>query len=185
MRCPYCKHEDSRVIDSRATDDGMTIRRRRECTACGKRFTTYEVVEKLPLMVIKHDGRREVFKRDKILNGIIRSCDKRDISMERIIGLVNEIERDIRNTMEREISSQDIGQLVMERLKDFDDVAYIRFASVYRKFADISSFLEELQDMQARKQREQAQKKETALSKPQEAKKAAELEEHKEKDGNL
>ena len=105
----------------------MTIRRRRECTACGKRFTTYEVVEKLPLMVIKHDGRREVFKRDKILNGIIRSCD--------------------------------IGRLVMERLKDFDDVAYIRFASVYRKFADISSFLEELQDMQARKQREQKKQK--------------------------
>ena len=144
MRCPYCKHEDSRVIDSRATDDGMTIRRRRECNACGKRFTTYEVVEKLPLMVIKHDGRREVFKRDKILNGIIRSCDKRDISMERI-----------RNTMDREISSQDIGRLVMEHLKDFDDVAYIRFASVYRKFADISSFLEELQNMQQRKQRAQ------------------------------
>ena len=138
MRCPYCKHEDSRVIDSRATDDGMTIRRRRECSACGKRFTTYEVVEKLPLMVIKHDGRREVFKRDKILNGVIRSCDKRDI----------------RNTMDREISSQDIGRLVMEHLKDFDDVAYIRFASVYRKFADISSFLEELQNMQQRKQRE-------------------------------
>ncbi len=137
----------------------MTIRRRRECTACGKRFTTYEVVEKLPLMVIKHDGRREVFKRDKILNGIIRSCDKRDISMDRIMNLVNEIERDIRNTMDREISSQDIGRLVMERLKDFDDVAYIRFASVYRKFADISSFLEELQDMQARKQREQKKQK--------------------------
>ena len=154
MRCPYCKHEDSRVIDLRATDDGMTIRRRRECSACGKRFTTYEVVEKLPLMVIKHDGRREVFKRDKILNGIIRSCDKRDISMERILNLVNEIERDIRNTMDREISSQDIGRLVMEHLKDFDDVAYIRFASVYRKFADISSFLEELQNMQQRKQRE-------------------------------
>ena len=105
-------------------------------------------------MVIKHDGRREVFKRDKILNGIIRSCDKRDISMERILNLVNEIERDIRNTMDREISSQDIGRLVMEHLKDFDDVAYIRFASVYRKFADISSFLEELQNMQQRKQRE-------------------------------
>ena len=143
MRCPYCKHEDSRVIDSRATDDGMTIRRRRECNACGKRFTTYEVVEKLPLMVIKHDGRREVFKRDKILNGIIRSCDKRDISMERILNLVNEIERDIRNTM------------VLKRLAKIDKVAYIRFASVYRKFADISSFLEELQNMQQRKQRAQ------------------------------
>ena len=106
----------------------------------------------MPLMVVKHDGRREVFKRDKILNGIIRSCDKRDISMERIIALVNEIERDIRNTMDQEISSQEIGNLVMEKLKDFDDVAYIRFASVYRKFADISSFLEELRDLQARKE---------------------------------
>ena len=155
MRCPYCGYLESKVIDSRPAEEGATIRRRRECLACGKRFTTYEVVEKLPLMVIKHDGRREVFRRDKILNGIIRSCDKRDISMERILNLVNEIERDIRNTMDREISSQDIGRLVMEHLKDFDDVAYIRFASVYRKFADISSFLEELQNMQQRKQRAQ------------------------------
>ena len=154
MRCPFCQNPDTQVIDSRAPEEGYAIRRRRKCPACGKRFTTYEVVEKLPLMVIKHDGRREVFKRDKILNGIIRSCDKRDISMERILNLVNEIERDIRNTMDREISSQDIGRLVMEHLKDFDDVAYIRFASVYRKFADISSFLEELQNMQQRKQRE-------------------------------
>ena len=152
MRCPYCKQADSRVVDSRATEDGTTIRRRRECNGGGRRFTTYEVVEKMPLMVVKHDGRREVFKRDKILNGIIRSCDKRDISMERIIALVNEIERDIRNTMDQEISSQEIGNLVMEKLKDFDDVAYIRFASVYRKFADISSFLEELRDLQARKE---------------------------------
>ncbi|SFT87651.1 transcriptional repressor NrdR [Selenomonas sp. GACV-9] len=151
MKCPFCKQADSRVIDSRAAEDGTTIRRRRECNGCGKRFTTYEVVEKLPLMVVKQDGRREVFKRDKILNGVVRSCDKRDISMERIVALVNEIERDVRNTMEQEVPSSKIGELVMNRLKDFDEVAYIRFASVYRKFADISSFLEELKVLQAHK----------------------------------
>ena len=149
MKCPFCNHNDSRVIDSRSAEDGTTIRRRRECVSCGRRFTTYEVVEKLPLMVIKQDGRREVFKRDKILNGVIRSCDKRDISMERIVGLVNAIERDIRNTMEQEISSAKIGELVMNRLKEFDEVAYIRFASVYRKFTDIGSFMQELNELQA------------------------------------
>lgn len=151
MKCPFCKEADSRVIDSRAAEDGATIRRRRECNGCGKRFTTYEVVEKSPLIVVKQDGRREVFKRDKILNGVIRSCDKRDISMERIVNLVNDVERDIRNTMEQEVSSAKIGELIMKKLKDFDEVAYIRFASVYRKFADISSFLEELKDLQAHK----------------------------------
>lgn len=151
MKCPFCNHNDSRVIDSRSAEDGTTIRRRRECVSCGRRFTTYEVVEKLPLMVIKQDGRREVFKRDKILNGVIRSCDKRDISMERIVSLVNAIERDIRNTMEQEISSAKIGELVMNRLKEFDEVAYIRFASVYRKFTDIGSFMQELNELQAQK----------------------------------
>lgn len=151
MKCPFCNHNDSRVIDSRSAEDGTTIRRRRECVSCGRRFTTYEVVEKLPLMVIKQDGRREVFKRDKILNGVIRSCDKRDISMERIVGLVNVIERDIRNTVEQEISSAKIGELVMNRLKEFDEVAYIRFASVYRKFTDIGSFMQELNELQAQK----------------------------------
>ena len=158
MKCPFCKQADSRVIDSRAAEDGTTIRRRRECNGCGKRFTTYEVVEKLPLMVVKQDGRREVFKRDKILNGVVRSCDKRDISMERIVALVNEIERDVRNTMEQEVASSKIGELVMNRLKDFDEVAYIRFASVYRKFADISSFLEELKVLQAHKGEETKEK---------------------------
>lgn len=157
MKCPYCHRADSRVIDSRAADDGTTIRRRRECNGCGKRFTTYEVVEKTPLMVVKRDGRREIFKRDKILNGIIRSCDKRDISMERISEFVNSIERDIRNTMVQEVSSAKIGELVMERLKDFDEVGYIRFASVYRRFADISNFLEELNELQAHKVRTQVE----------------------------
>ena len=145
MRCPFCKEEDSRVVDSRAADDGNTIRRRRECTSCGKRFTTYETVEKIPLMVIKNDGRRVVFDRNKLLNGLIRSCDKRDIPTERIVALADEIEKELRNTMDREVYTRDIGELVMEKLKDFDEVAYIRFASVYRKFADISGFREELE----------------------------------------
>ena len=145
MRCPFCKEEDSRVVDSRAADDGNTIRRRRECTSCGKRFTTYETVEKIPLMVIKNDGRRVVFERNKLLNGLIRSCDKRDIPTERIVALADEIEKELRNTMDREVYTRDIGELVMEKLKNFDEVAYIRFASVYRKFADISGFREELE----------------------------------------
>lgn len=145
MRCPFCKAPDSRVIDSRAADEGMTIRRRRECGECARRFTTYEVVEKLPLMVVKRDNRREPFNRDKLLTGIIRSCDKRDISMEQITNFVAEIERDIRNSTEPEVPSEKIGEIVMERLKDFDEVAYIRFASVYRKFDDITNFIEELE----------------------------------------
>ncbi len=117
MRCPFCKEEDSRVIDSRSADDGNTIRRRRECTSCGKRFTTYETVEKIPLMVIKNDGRRVVFDRNKLLNGLIRSCDKRDIPTERIVALADEIEKELRNTMDREVYTRDIGELVMEKLK--------------------------------------------------------------------
>ena len=132
MRCPFCKAPDSRVIDSRAADEGMTIRRRRECGECARRFTTYEVVEKLPLMVVKRDNRREPFNRDKLLTGIIRSCDKRDISMEQITNFVAEI----------------------ERLKDFDEVAYIRFASVYRKFDDITNFIEELETLRAHRGKE-------------------------------
>lgn len=152
MRCPFCKKADSRVIDSRAADDGNTIRRRRECTGCGKRFTTYEVIEKIPLMVIKNDGRRQVFDRNKLLNGLIRSCDKRDIPTERIVSLANDIEKELRNTMDREVTAQAIGELVMEKLKGFDEVAYIRFASVYRKFADISNFRDELDGLiQAKK----------------------------------
>ena len=147
MRCPYCKQLDSRVIDSRGADDGNSIRRRRECTSCGRRFTTYEVVEKMPLMVIKNDGRRVVFDKNKILNGLIRSCEKRNIPTEQVLALADEIERELRNTMEREITTKAIGELVMEKLKNFDEVAYIRFASVYRKFADISMFKEELEEL--------------------------------------
>ena len=151
MRCPYCGKPDSRVVDSRAADEGRTIRRRRECGSCGKRFTTYEVVEQVPLMVIKNDGRREPFQRQKLLNGLIRSCEKRDIKTERIVALADEIEREARSTMEREISSKKLGEMVMEHLKDFDDVAYIRFASVYRKFADISGFISELDELREAK----------------------------------
>ena len=147
MRCPSCKELDSRVIDSRAADDGNSIRRRRECTSCGRRFTTYEVVEKMPLMVIKNDGRRVVFDKNKILNGLIRSCEKRNIPTEQVLALADERERELRNTMEREITTKAIGELVMEKLKNFDEVAYIRFASVYRKFADISMFKEELEEL--------------------------------------
>jgi transcriptional repressor NrdR len=147
MRCPYCKQLDSRVIDSRGADDGNSIRRRRECTACGRRFTTYEVVEKMPLIVIKNDGRRVVFDHDKLLNGLIRSCDKRNIPTEKIVALADEIERELRNTMDREVTTKAIGEMVMEKLRNFDEVAYIRFASVYRKFADISMFKEELEEL--------------------------------------
>ena len=154
MKCPFCKQPDSRVVDSRAADDGTTIRRRRECPECGRRFTTYEAVEKMPLMVVKRDNRREPFSRDKLMTGIIRSCDKRDISMEQITNFVAEIERDIRNRTEPEVPSEKLGEIVMERLKDFDEVAYIRFASVYRKFDDITNFTEELETLRAHKGKE-------------------------------
>ncbi len=155
MRCPYCGQADSRVVDSRAADDGTTIRRRRECTGCGRRFTTYEVVEKVPLMVIKNDGRREPFQQEKLLNGLIRSCEKRDIPMERIVQLAHAIEREVRNTMEREIPSKKLGQIVMDHLRDFDEVAYIRFASVYRKFADIGNFITELDELRESKKKKE------------------------------
>lgn len=155
MRCPYCGQADSRVVDSRAADDETTIRRRRECTGCGRRFTTYEVVEKVPLMVIKNDGRREPFQQEKLLNGLIRSCEKRDIPMERIVQLAHAIEREVRNTMEREIPSKKLGQIVMDHLRDFDEVAYIRFASVYRKFADIGNFITELDELRESKKKKE------------------------------
>ncbi len=147
MRCPYCKKADSRVVDSRAAEDGNTIRRRRECSGCGRRFTTYEVVEKIPLMVIKKSGNRQVFDKNKLMNGLIRSCDKRVVSMDQIKAIADDVERVLRNSMDQEITTEHIGELVMERLKNFDEVAYIRFASVYRKFKDIGSFRDELDDL--------------------------------------
>lgn len=145
MKCPYCSYEESKVIDSRSADEGSSIRRRRECLACAKRFTTYEMIEKLPLVVIKKDGRREFFDRAKLLNGIIRSCEKRPISLDTMENLVDKVEQEIRNTIEREVATGLIGEIVMRYLKEVDQVAYVRFASVYRQFADIENFMQELQ----------------------------------------
>ncbi|MGE5591493.1 MAG: transcriptional regulator NrdR [Bacillota bacterium] len=147
MNCPYCHHPDSKVLDSRPTEEGHAIRRRRECLACGRRFTTYEKVEEVPLMVVKKDGRRVAFDRSKVLAGIVKACEKRPIPLARLEELADEIERDLRNRMEPEISSTDIGEKVMEKLRDLDEVAYVRFASVYRQFTDINRFREELEKL--------------------------------------
>ena len=144
MRCPFCNTEDSKVIDSRPTDEGARIRRRRECLACTKRFTTYEIIESLPIIVIKKDKSRETFDRDKLMNGILRACEKRPVSINTLDNMIDEIETTIQNSLDREVTSDKIGELVMEKLKAIDEVAYIRFASVYRKFQDISTFMEEL-----------------------------------------
>ncbi|MEG1500636.1 MAG: transcriptional regulator NrdR [Clostridiales bacterium] len=148
MKCVFCGNDDSKVLDSRPVEDGKAIRRRRECAVCGKRFTTYERVDELPIIVIKKDDRRELFDRGKILSGLIKACDKRSVPWEILENIVFDIEREIRNRLEREISSQDIGEMVMERLRSIDQVAYVRFASVYRHFEDISTFMEELRLLQ-------------------------------------
>ena len=147
MRCPYCENEDSKVIDSRHTEDGKAIRRRRECESCGKRFTTYEKVEEMILRVIKKDGRREAFDRNKLLNGIIRACEKRPVPYAEMEKIVDEIERGLNNMMEKEVDSNFIGELVMERLRDLDEVAYVRFASVYRQFKDVNTFVAEVEKL--------------------------------------
>jgi len=144
MKCPFCEYEESKVIDSRPTDEGEAIRRRRECLKCGKRFTTYEKIENIPLMVVKKDGSRQMFDRVKLLNGIMRACEKRPVPTSDMEHIVNEIESAIQNMLEREISSQKIGEMVMERLQKIDEVAYVRFASVYRQFKDINTFVEEV-----------------------------------------
>ena len=144
MKCPYCSHLESKVVDSRPADEGASIRRRRECLACHKRFTTYETMESLPLMVIKKDGSRQSFDRSKLLNGLIRACEKRPVPFSKLEEITNEIEQTLQNDMEREVSSSHIGELVMDRLKSVDEVAYVRFASVYRQFKDINTFMTEL-----------------------------------------
>ena len=144
MRCPYCQHTDTKVTDSRTTDEGNSIRRRRECINCGRRFTTYEIIEEVPLMVAKKNGRRELFDRGKLLNGLLRSCDRHTVPMSVMEEVVNNVERDIRNEVNQEISTDRIGELVLQQLKDIDQVAYVRFASVYRKFDNIDSFMAEL-----------------------------------------
>lgn len=147
MRCPFCDGEESKVIDSRPTDEGLSIRRRRECLKCGKRFTTYEKVENIPLMVVKKDKTRQPFDREKLLNGLLRACSKRPVSLSSLERITNEIEGIVYNSLEREVTSDQIGELVMERLKELDEVAYVRFASVYRQFKDINTFLEELNNL--------------------------------------
>ena len=144
MKCPFCGETDSKVIDSRPAEDGSSIRRRRQCNGCKKRFTTYEKVETIPLIVIKKDNNREPYDREKIVSGILRSCHKRPISADQINRLVDEIETEIFNREDREIPAQEIGEIVMSRLKDLDAVAYVRFASVYRQFKDINTFMDEL-----------------------------------------
>ncbi|NLO21619.1 MAG: transcriptional repressor NrdR [Syntrophomonadaceae bacterium] len=149
MRCPYCNEMESRVVDSRASEDGSSIRRRRECIMCHRRFTTYERLEEKPLMVIKRGGTREQFSREKLLNGITRACEKRPVSMEKIENMVAEIERHLRDEFDREVSSRIIGEKVMDKLKETDDVAYIRFASVYRQFADVNSFIQTIEQLKS------------------------------------
>ena len=144
MKCPYCQYSESKVIDSRPTDEDEKIRRRRECIRCGKRFTTYEIVETTPLMVMKKDGTIEPFNREKLLNGLLRACEKRPVSLKHLEQMVDEIEQKLKNSLEGEVSSRAIGELAMEELRGIDQVAYVRFASVYREFQDINSFMEEL-----------------------------------------
>ena len=147
MKCPFCSHKEDKVVDSRATAEESAVRRRRECLKCGKRFTTYEYVEEVSLMVIKKDGRREPFDRKKLLAGITRACEKRPISMEKMEEIATYVERAIQKKSDREVYSARIGELVMERLKNLDDVAYVRFASVYRQFKDVGQFMVELKDI--------------------------------------
>lgn len=151
MKCPYCGDQESKVVDSRHSEDGASIRRRRECLSCGKRFTTYETVESLPIVVIKKDNSRQSFDRNKILNGMLRACEKRPVAMADLEAAVDDIEQILQNSLEREVRTSDIGELVMERLKPLDEVAYVRFASVYRQFKDINTFMQELNKILAEK----------------------------------
>lgn len=151
MRCPFCNNEDTKVLDSRQVEEGTAVRRRRECDSCIRRFTTYEKYEYTPLIVVKKDGRRDEFLRSKIIEGMLRACEKRPISMEAIEEAAYTIEKELRNSHEREVSSKEVGEAVMERLFSLDEVAYIRFASVYRQFTDVQRFMRELQELVQRK----------------------------------
>ena len=147
MKCPFCGYEESKVIDSRPTDEGEKIRRRRECISCANRFTTYEIIESVPIMIIKKDKSRESFNREKLLKGMVRACEKRPVPIDTLEKIVDEIESEIQNSLDREITSDKIGELVMDKLKDVDEVAYVRFASVYRQFKDINTFMSELKKL--------------------------------------
>jgi transcriptional repressor NrdR len=151
MRCPFCSFEESKVVDSRSTDDNTTIRRRRECLKCNKRYTTYEKVEDIPILVVKRDSTRENFNKEKIVNGLIRACQKRPVSRMQIEELADDIEKTISNKMITEVNSKMIGEMVMERLKEVDEISYVRFASVYREFKDINTFLEEIKSLVSKK----------------------------------
>ena len=147
MKCPFCNHAEDKVIDSRPAEDGAAIRRRRECISCSGRFTTYEKIEISPVLVIKKDGTRQVFDRDKIIRGVVKSCEKRPVSHQQILDLVSYVESRVQASGNREVSSVEIGELVMKKIKDLDEIAYVRFASVYRQFKDVNSFLDELSNM--------------------------------------
>ena len=147
MKCPYCDNPDTKVIDSRPTEEGHAIRRRRGCDKCNRRFTTYEKVEETILMVVKKDGRREAFDRSKMINGMIKACEKRPVSMAQMEDIVNDIEKTISNSMQKEVESYDIGEMIMNRLKEVDEVAYVRFASVYRQFTDVNTFIKEIEKL--------------------------------------
>ena len=147
MKCPFCDYYETKVVDSRPTEEGHSIRRRRECVKCNQRFTTYEKIERIPIVVIKKDGTRQEYNRDKIINGLIRACEKRPVSMKQMELIADEVEKNLQNSLKREISSTMIGELVMNQLKDLDEIAYVRFASVYRQFKDLNTFLDELKKM--------------------------------------
>ena len=144
MKCPFCNFSESKVVDSRPAEEGATIRRRRECLSCQKRFTTYEIMERLPLIVVKKDGNRQTFDKQKLLTGLLRACEKRPVPLGTLQGVTEEIESELQNSLEREVKTSDIGEMVMRRLKSLDEVAYVRFASVYRQFKDINTFMDEL-----------------------------------------
>jgi len=144
MKCPFCGYTESKVIDSRPAEEGATIRRRRECLACQKRFTTYEIIERLPLVVVKRDGSRQTFDKVKLINGMVRACEKRPVALTTLEKIADEIEQELQSGLEREVKTVDIGEMVMARLKAVDEVAYVRFASVYRSFKDINTFMDEL-----------------------------------------
>lgn len=144
MKCPFCGYTESKVIDSRPAEEGATIRRRRECLDCSKRFTTYEIIERMPLVVVKRDGRRQTFDKVKLINGMVRACEKRPVTLSQLEKIADDIEQELQSNLEREIKTVDVGEMVMNRLKDIDEVAYVRFASVYRSFKDINTFMDEL-----------------------------------------
>ena len=154
MKCPFCNYEDTKVIDSRSQDDNTTIRRRRYCEKCGKRFTTYERIDTIPITVIKSNGTRETFDKNKLISGIMKSCNKRPITAKQIQEIADDVENAVMSSMDKEIESKEIGSMVMDRLKDIDEVAYVRFASVYRQFKDINTFMEELNKIMEEKKKE-------------------------------